>query len=469
MIYLDHNATMPPASAVAQAMLSILTDAWGNASSQHAVGQQAKGALAAARATIARALGCKPAELIFTSGAIEANHLAVCGLHAAASGGRHRGVFSAIEHAAHLKLARALAARAVAVDYIAVRPDGTLDLDSAAALIGPDVGVESLMAANNETGVLMPVAEVRDLVHSAGARLHLDAPQFIGRLPFHFAQSGIDAVSLSAHKLRGPKGIGTLLVRHGVTLVPQVQGSQERHRRGGTENLPAIAGFAAALERISDVASEAARVAALRDAVEQGLRCALPAINVFSAQASRLPGTSYLRFGEVPAEVVLQRIELLGVAASSGSACSSGGSEPSHVLVAMDVPRDEALAAVRLSLAKPLRRRTLSTCSPICRRCFVHCWRKQRIPLEPGLNLSSIAGVRNHESHDPQGQQGRAERLCAKEGPGGAHCRDGAARDVGRSRHARKRLATRIAPDGRRYATAHHGRSATHCWRGGVR
>ncbi|PQV44019.1 cysteine desulfurase [Paraburkholderia sp. BL21I4N1] len=450
MIYLDHNATMPPASAVAQAMLSILTDAWGNASPQHAVGQQAKGALAAARATIARALGCEPAELIFTSGATEANHLAVCGLHAAAPGGRHRGVFSAIEHAAHLKLARALAARAVAVDYIAVRPDGTLDLDSAAALIGPDVGVESLMAANNETGVLMPVAEVRDLVHSAGARLHVDATQFIGRLPFHFVQSGVDAVSLSPHKLRVPKGIGTLLVRHGVTLVPQVQGSQERHRRGGTENLPAIAGFAAVLERISDVASEAARVAALLDALEQGLRCALPAVHVFSAQASRLPGTSYLRFGEVPAEVVLQRIELLGVAA-------------------MDVPRDEALAAVRLSLAKPLRRRTLSTCSPICRRCFVHCWRKQRIPLERALNLSSISGVRNHESHDPQGQQGRAERLRAKEGPGGAHCRDGAARDVGRSRHARERLATRIARDGRRYAAAHHGRSAAHCGRGGVR
>ncbi|HYS66611.1 MAG TPA: aminotransferase class V-fold PLP-dependent enzyme, partial [Paraburkholderia sp.] len=143
-----------------------------------------------------------------------------------------------------------------------------------------------------------------------------------------------------------------LLVRQGVTLVPQVQGSQERHLRGGTENLPAIAGFAAALERIGDLASEALRVAALRDALEQELRCALPDVHVFSAQVSRLPGTSYLRFGELPAEVVLQRLGRLGVAASSGSACSSGGSEPSHVLTAMRVPRDEALAAVRLSLGE---------------------------------------------------------------------------------------------------------------------
>jgi cysteine desulfurase len=352
MIYLDHNATTPPASAVVQAMLSILTDVWGNASSQHPVGQQAKGALAAARATIARALGCKPAELVFTSGATEANHLAVCGLQAASSEGRRRVVFSAVEHAGHLKLARALAARGVPVDYIAVRPDGTLDLESAAALIGPDVALVSLMAANNETGALMPVAVVRDLAYEAGARIHVDAAQFIGRLPFDFAQSGIDAVSLSAHKLRGPKGIGALLVRQGVTLVPQVQGSQERHRRGGTENLPAIAGFAAALERIGDVAREAARVAALRDVLEHGLRRALPAVHVYSAQTPRLPGTSYLRFGQLPAELILQRLERLGVAASSGSACSSGGSEPSHVLTAMGVPRDAALAAVRLSLGE---------------------------------------------------------------------------------------------------------------------
>ncbi|WP_454720212.1 MULTISPECIES: cysteine desulfurase family protein [Cupriavidus] len=354
MIYLDHNATTPPAPAVAQAMLSALSGPWANPSSQHAPGQEARRALAAARATAARVLGCKPAELIFTSGATEASHLAVLGLHAAAGGGRL--VFSAVEHAGHLRLARALAARGIPVDFIAVRADGTLDLDSAARLIGPGVAVVSLMAANNETGVLMPVAAVRDLARAAGARLHVDATQLVGKLPFDFASLGADAASLSAHKLRGPRGAGALLLRQGSALEPQLWGSQERHRRGGTENLPAIAGFAAALVRLGEgehgVAREAARLAALRDMLEQGLRRALPAVHVFSAQAPRLPGTCYLRFGRLPAEVVLQRLEQLGVAASSGAACSSGGSEPSHVLAAMGVPRDEALAAVRLSLGE---------------------------------------------------------------------------------------------------------------------
>ncbi|WP_454731010.1 MULTISPECIES: cysteine desulfurase family protein [Cupriavidus] len=355
MIYLDHNATTPPAPAVAQAMLSALSGAWANPSSQHAPGEEARRALAAARATAARALGCKPAELIFTSGATEAGHLAVLGLHAAA-GGRGRLVFGAVEHAGQLRLAHALAARGIAVDFIAVHADGTLDLDSAARLIGPGVALVSLMAANNETGVLMPVAAVRELARAAGARMHVDATQLAGKLPFDFTALGVDAVSLSAHKLRGPKGAGALLLRQGCAIVPQLFGSQERHRRGGTENLPAIAGFAAALARLGDaqhdVAREAARQAALRDMLEQGLRRALPAVHVFSAQAPRLPGTSYLRFGRLPAEVVLQRLGQLGVAASSGAACSSGGSEPSHVLAAMGVPRDEALAAVRLSLGE---------------------------------------------------------------------------------------------------------------------
>lgn len=352
MIYLDHNATTPPASSVVQAMLSALTDVWANASSQHPPGQQAKRALVAARAVVARVLGCKPAEVIFTSGATEANHLAVLGLHALAPDRRRRLVFGAVEHAGHLALARSLAAQGVPVDFIGVHTDGTLDLDSAARVIGPDVALVSLMAANNETGVLMPVQDVSALAHAAGARMHVDATQFVGKAPFDFARFGADAVSLSAHKLRGPKGIGALLLRQGVTLAQQIQGSQERRRRGGTENLPAIAGFAAALERLGDVTAESARVGQLRDALEHGLQHALPGVHVFSAQAPRIAGTSYLRFGRLPAEVVLQRVEQLGVCASSGAACSSGGSEPSHVLTAMGVPRDEALGAVRLSLGE---------------------------------------------------------------------------------------------------------------------
>lgn len=349
MIYLDHNATTPPAPAAVEAMLAVLTDVWANASSQHSAGQQAKRTLAAARATIAAALGCKPKELIFTSGATEANHLAVLGLSGQAAG-RPRLVFGAVEHAAHLKLARSLAAQGRAVDFIAVRADGTLDLDDAARVIGPDVALVSAMAANNETGVLMPVAELRALAHAAGARLHVDATQFVGKQPFDFSALGADAVSLSAHKLRGPKGIGALIVRDGVPIAAQFPGSQERHRRGGTENLPAIAGFAAALDRLPDAAVEAAHIGALRDALEDGLRRALPDVHVYGASAPRLPGTSYLRIGRLEAETVLQRCEQIGVSASSGSACSSGGSEPSHVLSAMGVAPDEALCAVRFSL-----------------------------------------------------------------------------------------------------------------------
>ena len=360
MIYLDHNATTPPAPGVVQAVLATMTDVWGNASSQHPHGQQAKRALAAARAAVAGALGCKPSEVIFTSGATEANHLAVLGLHAAvAKTGRRRVVFSAVEHAAHLALARALIAQHVPVDFIGVHPDGSLDLDSAARVIGPDVALVSLMAANNETGVLMPVDDVRALAQAAGARLHVDATQFVGKAPFDFSRFGADAVSLSAHKLGGPKGIGALLLRQGVTLLPQTHGSQERRRRGGTENLPAVAGFAAALGALGDVAAKAARVARLRDALEEGLQRALPGVHVFGAGAPRVAGTSYLRVGLLPAEVLLQRLEQLGVCASSGAACSSAGSEPSHVLAAMGVPRDEALAAVRLSLGETTTERDI--------------------------------------------------------------------------------------------------------------
>jgi len=356
MIYLDHHATTAPAPAVIAAMTGVLTQTWANPSSPHAAGQQAKRVLAAARAQVAQALGCKPAEVVFTSGATESNHLALHGLLAAAAAARperRRLVISAVEHAGLLRLARALAADGTPVDFMPVRPDGTLDLVAAERLITqPDVAVVSLMAANNETGVLMPLAEVAALAQAAGARLHVDATQFIGKLPFDFAHSGADAVSLSAHKLHGPKGVGALLLRQGVPFASPSPGSQERGRRGGTENLPGIAGLAAALALLDDLPAEAARQAALRDALEQGLAAALPATRVWCANVPRLPGLSYLRLGELSADVVLQRLERLGVAAASGAACSSGGSQPSHVLTAMGVPEDQALAAVRLSMGR---------------------------------------------------------------------------------------------------------------------
>ncbi|NVO06533.1 MAG: aminotransferase class V-fold PLP-dependent enzyme, partial [Rhodoferax sp.] len=302
-------------------------------------------------ATVARVLGCKPVEVIFTSGATEANQLAVRGLLAGAEPTRKRVLFGSVEHSAHLRLARSLAASGVQVDYLPVLPNGTLDLAAAAALIGPDVALVTLMAANNETGVLMPTADIARMAQAVGALFHMDATQLIGKLPFDFAACGADAVSLSAHKFQGPKGVGALLLRQGAPLVPQTPGSQERKRRGGTENLPAIVGMARALELLGDVTVEAERVGALRDALESGLQQALPQTHIWCRDVPRLPGTSYLRFGQLSVDVVLQRLERLGVAASSGAACSSAGSEPSHVLTAMGVEADEALAAVRLSLS----------------------------------------------------------------------------------------------------------------------
>jgi cysteine desulfurase len=350
MTYLDHNATTAPAPGVVQAMLDVMLNNWANASSQHGPGQDAKRVLVAARATVARVLGCKPVEVIFTSGATEANQLAVRGLLAASEPTRTRALFGSVEHSAHLRLARTLAQSGVPVDYLPVLPDGTLDLAAAAALMGPDVALVSLMSANNETGVLMPTAEVARMAHAVGALLHVDATQLIGKLPFDFASSGADAVSLSAHKFQGPKGVGALLLRQGTPLVPQTPGSQERKRRGGTENLPAIVGMAAALALLGDVSLEAQRLTQLRDVLEAGLQHALPATHIWSREVERLPGTSYLRFGQLSVDVVLQRLERLSVAASSGAACSSAGREPSHVLTAMGVPAEEALAAVRLSL-----------------------------------------------------------------------------------------------------------------------
>lgn len=350
MIYLDHNATTAPAPEVMAAMLAVLSGQWANASSQHGPGQEAKRVLSAARATVARVLGCKPVEVIFVSGATEANHIAVRGLLSASAPERRRVVFSRVEHAGHLRLAHSLVNAGVLVDWIPVLDNGTLDLAAAAGLIGPDVALVSLMAANNETGALMPVTEVGELARRSGARLHVDATQLIGKLPFDFAKSGADAVSLSAHKFHGPKGIGALLLRQGVSCMPQTLGSQERGRRGGTENLPGIVGMAAALDLLGDVGQEAVRISALRDALESGLTRALPETHIWCQHVPRLPGTSYLRFGELSVDVVLQRLERMGVAASSGAACSSSGSAPSHVLMAMGVPADEALAAVRFSL-----------------------------------------------------------------------------------------------------------------------
>lgn len=349
MIYLDHNATTPPLPEAVQAVAEGMRLNWANPSSQHAAGQDAKRALVGARATVARFLGAKPAEVVFTSGATEANHMAV---HGALARGDRRGILSsAMEHAGFHKMLRQLPN--APVDWIAARADGGLDLDHARGQMHEGLALVSVMAANNETGVLMPVAELAELAHAQGALLHVDATQWVGKLPFDFASFPADLVTVSAHKMGGPKGVGALLVRSGLNWPATIVGSQERGRRGGTENLPGLLGWAAACEALAAAPERSAlptRIRTLRDELESGLQAALPGTVVWGAAHERLPNTTLLRFGLLPAELVLQRMETLDILASSGAACASSGSEPSHVLTAMGVDREAALCAIRLSL-----------------------------------------------------------------------------------------------------------------------
>lgn len=353
-IYLDNNATTAPSTGVVGAIALALSQTWANASSSHAMGQEAKQALVMARSQVARFLNCKPAEVIFTSGATEANHIALRG--AVGFNGRNKVVLSAGEHAGVQKLARHLRDRQHAyVDWLELNADGSLNIEQARSLITPDVSVVSVMAANNETGVLMPIGELARLAHEQGALLHVDATQLIGKLPFDFAKSGADLVSLSAHKFHGPKGIGALIVRQGLNWPTLFMGTQERGRRGGTENLPGILGLGAAAEKLS-LSPEAwlnqtSALARLRDALEQGLLAALPGTVIYGARSPRLPNTCYLRFGHVHADAVLNKLDRMGVMASSGAACSASGNEPSPVLLAMGVSREDALCAIRFSLS----------------------------------------------------------------------------------------------------------------------
>jgi cysteine desulfurase len=270
---------------------------------------------------------------------------------APATPARRQWVLSAVEHPGLLALADRLRDRGTPVDVIPVDADGQLDLQAATSLIGPQTALVSVMAANNETGVLMASTELAALASAQGAWLHVDATQWAGKLPLDFSATGAHLMTVSAHKFGGPKGVGALLMRKGLDLPPMLVGRQERKRRGGTENLPGIAGFAAACDTAgSTVAIEARRLQVLRNRLEQGLQTTLANVQVLGQAATRLPNTSCLRFGDLHAELVLSRLERAGIEASSGSACSAGGTQPSHVLLAMGLTPEQAKCGVRFSL-----------------------------------------------------------------------------------------------------------------------
>jgi len=349
-VYLDWNATAPLRREARTAMAAAL-ELCGNPSSVHAEGREARKWIEAARATIANAVGALPKNLIFTSGGTEANALALApGLRRGEAPPVERLVVSAIEHASVLAGGRFPES---AVTTLGVTPNGLADLDQLHERLrhGPPALV-SIMLANNETGAIQPVAAAAEIVHAAGGLLHVDAVQAFGKIALDIKEAGADLLSLSAHKLGGPKGVGALVLAEGIaTPVPLLRGGgQEKSRRAGTENVAAIAGFAAAVSvALAGLENEACRLGSLRDRLEEGLR-QTPGTVVFSQAVARLPNTSLFTVPGLRAETAVIGFDLAGIAVSSGSACSSGKVQPSHVLQAMGFGDETAQGAVRLSL-----------------------------------------------------------------------------------------------------------------------
>jgi cysteine desulfurase len=352
-IYLDHNATTPPAEAVVEAMSRALRDVAGNASSVHSFGQQAKSAIDEARSSVAALLGGEASEVIFTGSGTEADNLALRGTAEALEATRRREiVVSAIEHEAVLNTARALARRGWTMITLPVDASGLVSPDAVRDAVSDRTAIVSVMHANNEVGTVQPVAEIAAIAHERGALIHTDAVQTAGKIPIAVKRLGVDLLSLSAHKFYGPKGVGALWVRRGVRLTQQMTGGrQERNRRAGTENVPGIIGLGVAARLATDtLGPSAARVAALRDHLEAGILRDVPHAALNGTREPRVPNTTNISFDRVEAESLLIALDLEGIAVSTGSACSSGTLEPSHVLKAMGLGSSRAQSSLRFSL-----------------------------------------------------------------------------------------------------------------------
>jgi cysteine desulfurase len=354
-IYLDYNATSPVLPAVSAAMIQIMEETIGNASSVHAFGQQAKAEIDRGRRAVARLLGADASEVVFTSGGTEADNLAIRGAaEALEPAGRRHLVTTAIEHEAVLNTVRALERRGWTATIVPVDSSGIVKPAAVADAIRPDTAIVSVMHANNEIGTVQPVAEIAAVARSRGVLCHTDAVQSAGKIPVDVQRLGVDLLALSAHKFGGPKGVGALWVRRGVRLVAQQTGGrQERSRRAGTENVPAISGMAvAATEAMAKLAEESVRLAALRDRLEQSVLRDVPGTQVNGDRQSRVPNTTNIGFDGIEAESLLIALDLEGVAVSTGSACSSGTLEASHVLRAMGLPSSRARSSLRFSLGR---------------------------------------------------------------------------------------------------------------------
>ena len=358
-IYLDHHATTPVDPVVVAAMLPYLTEKFGNPSSrQHLFGQEAHAAVEEARAHVARLIGAEPGDIVFTSGATESNNLAVRGAaRAPGSRGRHL-VTTAIEHPAVLEPARTLEHEGYEVTVVAVGPDGLVATDDVARALRPDTVLVSVMAANNEIGTMQPVAEIGRLCRERGILFHTDAVQAVGRVPVRVDEWETDLVSISAHKMYGPKGVGALYLRRArrprVRLQAQAEGGgQEKGLRSGTLNVPGIVGLgeAARLAAEALAAGEPARIAALRDRLLAGLRREIDGVEVNGSSERRLPGNLHVSIARAEAETLI--LSLGGrIAISSGAACAEAGGKGSHVLRAVGLPDERIYTALRFGIGR---------------------------------------------------------------------------------------------------------------------
>ena len=352
-IYFDHNATTPIHPVVAETITAALREEFGNPSSVHHFGQRAKAAIDQARSALAALIGADPSEVVFTSGGTESDNFAIRGTaEALERRGRRHLVASTIEHEAVLNTLKALASRGLDTTLLSVGDTGIASPDNLRTVLRGDTALVSVMHANNEIGTIQPITDLARIAHERGALFHTDAVQSTGRIPIDVKTLEVDLLSISAHKFYGPKGVGAIWIRRGLRILPSTTGGkQERNRRAGTENVAGIVGLGAAAEIArARMADEGVRLAALRDRLEEGILRAVPRTTVNGATASRVPNTTNISFDRVEAESLLIALDLEGIAVSTGSACSSGTLEPSHVLKAMGFPPHRTQNSIRFSL-----------------------------------------------------------------------------------------------------------------------
>ncbi len=350
--YFDNNATTRVLPEVLDAMLPFFTEQWGNPSSAYHFGHQLTRHLDIARSRVASLIGAEPREVIFTSCGTESINSALS-FGARVHPDKKHIIISAVEHSATMKFCRHLEKSGIAVTQLPVRSDGTFELKHLEDAIRPDTALVSLIWANNETGVIFPIAEASEICHSKGVLLHTDAVQAVGKLKVDMKSAGVDLLSLSGHKLNAPKGVGALYIRQGVHYEPYViGGGQERGRRGGTENVPYIVGLGCAAQLASAALDQMPSIRALRDRLEAGILERIPRVAINGTIDARLPNTTNLAFEGTEAEAILMLLDQAGVCASSGSACTTGSLEPSHVLTAMGFTPARARSSIRFSLGR---------------------------------------------------------------------------------------------------------------------